>query len=126
MSVPGSSVTLGLAVSVVLAVGGTAGATVLYQGSVQELQEHNDALVTENAQLRERLNETRANLSRAQARVEELREELATRERDIEQLTTELRRTERELNATKARLVELCRQQTEREDCLDRTAAGDG
>jgi chromosome segregation ATPase len=121
MSIPGSSITLGIAVSVVLAIGGTAGATVLYQGSVQELHDRNDALVDRNEQLREQLNETRENLTRAREQVSELRAEISTREQDLRQFSDALEETKRELRTTESHLVALCQQRPDPGACLNRT-----
>lgn len=115
MSALGDDISPWLVVFAVLAAGGTAGTTVVYQDSAQDIQTENDALRAENGELREQLNETREDQRDAETRAEELNERLVTRNEDVESLVSELEKKEERLNATRTQAVESQRRQTELE-----------
>nr|WP_276277701.1 VWA domain-containing protein [Halomicroarcula sp. SYNS111] len=106
VSVIGRTLNLGLVALIVLAVAGTAGATVFYQDSTGELQTQNDRLKDDNAELREELEETREDLRENRSRVRELQRTLETRTQDVDQVAADLERTESQLNATESQLAE--------------------
>lgn len=99
MSIPGNGISPWLVVFVVVAASGTAGATVLYQDSAREIQAQNDALRSDNAELRERLNASERKRREARTRIEELEDKVETRTEDVESVVSKLDRTERR-NAT--------------------------
>ena len=93
MSSLGRSINLGLVLLIVLALAGTAGATVLYQNATGELQDRNENLQGENEELRTELNETETEYRQTQARVDELESQLNTRNQDVDQVATQLEET---------------------------------
>ena len=106
MSILGDTISPWLVVVILMTAGGTAGTSVLYQDSAQNIRNQNDALRAENAELQDQLNETTAELDDKERRVTELTEKLETRTRDIESVVSELKRLEEELNVTRAQLDE--------------------
>mgnify|MGYP000380352327 CR=1 FL=1 len=105
MSAIGRSINVGFVLLIVLALAGTAGATVLYQSSTGELQDRNQELQTENEELRTELNETETEYQQTRTRVDELESQLNTRNEDVDQVADELRRTERQLQAAEDELA---------------------
>lgn len=107
MSALGGTISLPLVVLLVLTAGGTAVTTVVYQESAHDIRAQNDALREENAELRERLNETRRERRAANKRITELETQLNTRIQDVDTLSSELKEKERGPNATRAQLGQL-------------------
>lgn len=104
MSVPGSKISLWLVLLVVLTAGGTAVTAVVYQDSAREIQEQNDALLEENAELREQVNETERERQAANKRATELEAQLDTRIQDVDTLSSELKEQKEKPDATRAQL----------------------
>ena len=83
MSMIGRSINVALASLVVLSLVGTAGATLLFQETVEQVSTENDELRDRNERLRTQLNETRTERERTRARLRELNESLETTRADV-------------------------------------------
>ncbi len=106
MSAIGTSINAGMVALVAVSLVGTAGATVMYQDSADELRAENEELRAENEELRAQLNATRSDLEDAREQVVALERRLETRTRDVDRVTSELERTEGQLSATERELEE--------------------
>ena len=86
MSLIGRSINLALALLVCVSVAGTAGATLFYQESVDELDTENSQLRERNERLRQDLQSTRTDLQETRQRLRELNESLSTTRSDVNQV----------------------------------------